>query len=73
VSDLNEAIEVLTKLRDDYEQRIKALDEAITMLQSNETERDEDSINTVVKNPPFDFSSIPDWNGNKKGGIRNDD
>ena len=68
---MNEAIEVLTKLRDDYEQRIKALDEAIAMLQSNETDRDEDSINTVIKNPPFNFSSIPDYNPGG-GGIRTD-
>ena len=67
---MNEAIEVLTKLRDDYEQRIEALNEAIELLKSNQI-RPEEALNPVFKNPPVDFSVIRDYNPGK-GGIRKD-
>lgn len=74
---MNETIEQLKLIRDEYQKKVDALTEAIDLLSVNTPSADkpaeDEHHNVVIHNEPFDFSSIPDWNGNKKGGIRNDD
>lgn len=74
---MNETLEQLKQIRDEYQRKVDALTEAIDLLSVGHpdvcTPAQDESHNVVIHNEPFDFSSIPDWNGNKKGGIRNDD
>ena len=73
---MNETIEQLKLIRDEYQKKVDALNTAIDLLSVDNyktSEPAEPAHNVVIHNEPFDFSSIPDWNGNKKGGIRNDD
>lgn len=81
---MNDTLEQLKLIRDEYQRKVDALTEAIDLLsvdhpdvvvvQGDNVEyiKPQRVFNEVIKNEPFDFSSIPDWNGNKKGGIRND-
>lgn len=72
---MEETLEQLKQIRDEYQRKVDALTEAIDLLSVGH--RDvctpaENDHNVVIHNEPFDFSTIPDWNGDKKGGIRND-
>jgi hypothetical protein len=81
---MNDTLEQLKIIRDEYQRKVDALNEAIDLfsvahpdvfcVQGDNVEfiKPEQQFNPVIKNEPLDFSSIPDWNGNKKGGIRND-
>ena len=72
---MEEALEQLKLIRDEYQKKVDALNTAIDLLSVEHPdvcEPAEPEHNVVIHNEPFDFSSIPDWNGNKKGGIRND-
>lgn len=73
---MNETLEQLKLIRDEYQKKVDALNTAIDLLSVDHPDvckPADDNENVVIYNEPFDFSSIPDWNGNKKGGIRNDD
>lgn len=73
---MTEALEQLKLIRDEYQKKVDALNTAIDLLSVDHPDvckPAEHEHNVVIHNEPFDFSSIPDWNGNKKGGIRNDD
>lgn len=73
---MNETLEQLKLIRDEYQKKVDALNTAIDLLSVEHPDvctPADDEHNVVIHNEPFDFSSIPDWNGNKKGGIRNDD
>ena len=71
---MHDTLEQLKIIRDEYQRKVDALNEAIDLLSSEHPDvcQPEQEFNQVIKNEPFDFSSIPDWNGNKKGGIRSD-
>jgi hypothetical protein len=73
---MKETLEQLKLIRDEYQKKVDALNTAIDLLSVDHPDvctPAENEHNVVIQNEPFDFSSIPDWNGNKKGGIRNDD
>ncbi len=74
---MNETIEQLKLIRDEYQKKVDALTEAIDLLSVEHHDtynpQPEQEFNPVIHNEPFDFSTIPDWNGDKKSGIRNDD
>lgn len=81
---MSDTLEQLRQIRDEYQRKVDALNEAIDLLslehpdvvvvQGDNVEyiKPQRVFNEVIKNEPIDFSKIPDWNGNKKGGIRND-
>ena len=79
---MNEPIDILTKLRDDYMQRVKALDEAIDKLRELPAAQVRHPDVFSVPMPEIDMNKIPDYNPDgggirlpskpKKGGIRTD-
>lgn len=81
---MNDTLEQLKLIRDEYQRKVDALNEAIDLFSvahpdvfvgmgdNVEFIKPEQQFNQVIKNEPIDFSKIPDWNGNKQGGIRND-
>lgn len=73
---MNDTLEQLKLIRDEYQKKVDALTEAIDLLSVDHPDtykpQSKEEMNPVIHNEPFDFSTIPDWNGNKKGGIRSD-
>lgn len=67
---MNEPIDILIKLRDDYIQRVKALDEAIEKLRELPAAQVRHPDVFSIPTPPIDMNKIPDYNPNDSGGIR---
>lgn len=69
-----ETIVILKSILEEYERKVAALRAALCAVESsaeNDEMEEEAPHNVVIKNPPFDYSTVKDMN-TKGGGIRAD-